>query len=116
MTFCLPNETFKAAFHLVIAVAVSQCNSSIYLFSPEKLESNLGSLSLLAKGCAALKSCAGCQAAKHGFYLQHEQRGNTFQHSVSWSRVNYCSNSIYPRQADMAGAHSRPVCIICIPV
>lgn len=116
MTFCLPYETFKTAFHLVIAVAISQRNSSIYLFSPERLESNLGSLSLLEKGSATLKSCASCQAAKHSFYVHYEQGGNAFQHSVSWSWVNYCSSSIYPWQADTVRVHSHSVCINCIPV
>lgn len=40
---------FKTAFHLVIAVAISQGNSRMYLFSPAKLEGSLEGLALLAK-------------------------------------------------------------------
>lgn len=74
MSFCLPDETFKTAFHL--------------LFRPGRLESSLGGLSFLEKGSATLKSPASCQAAKHSFCVQYEQWGNAFQHCVSWSWVN----------------------------
>lgn len=73
MAFCLLNETFKTAFHLVIAVAISQCNRFMCLFSSVRLESNLGGLCLLEKGSETLKSPASCWAAKHSFYIQHEQ-------------------------------------------
>jgi len=90
MTFCLPNEMFKTAFHLVIAVTISQCNSSIYNYvAPVRLQKRPGQLIFASKRlCNPEEPCLAARLlSTASTFSRTGEGGDVFEHCVSWSWV-----------------------------